>query len=108
MFLGKYELDGELHFDIYFYSNYGEQGYKLWLKDTFSPDTKNIDILDFSIRGKTYKERKANAEDLAIYYSNNFASLPWSYGERATICEYFEKIGKRYGLFKVFKENCIC
>lgn len=108
MFLGYYELNGKEHFDIYFYSNWGEQGYKLWHEETFSPLCKNIKTLDFKISGKTYKERKASLQDLAIDYSNNFASLSWSYGELAEIEKYFYNNGKRYGLLKEFKENCIC
>lgn len=108
MFIGKYELDGELHFDIYFYSNYGEQGYQLWFKDTFSPNCENIEVLDFKIKGKNYKERKGCLQDIAITYSNHFASLSWSYGELATIGDYFYTNGKRYGLLKDFKENAIC
>lgn len=104
MFLARYTINNKSYNYVYI-KKYG--GFEAFQKDTSYPDTKNIDVLDFSIRGKTYKERKTNAEDLAIYYSNNFACLPWSYGELATICEQFQKIGKRYGLIKEFKENCI-
>ena len=108
MFIGYYELNGEKHFDIYFYKHVGENGYQLWFDDTFSPLCKNQKILDFKISGKTYQERKNNAEELAKDWQYNFASLDWSYGELCEINNYFYTIGKRYGLLRVFKENCIC
>lgn len=107
MFIGKYELNGELHFDIYFYSNYGEQGYKLWFEETFSPDVENIEVLDFKIKGKNYKERKASLEDIAIDWSNNFSQYSWSYGELAQIGSWFYEKAKKYGLIKEFEENAI-
>ena len=80
----------------------------MWNEDTFSPDTKNINILDLTIKGKTYKERKYFAEEIAKIWQNEFSSLNWSYNELAIMNEYFYKIGKKYGLLKEFKENCIC
>lgn len=105
MFLGKYEENGKEYFYIYYKNKYG---YKEWYKDTFSPNIENIMVLDLSIHGKNYEEKKACAEELAKDYQYNFACLSWSYGELATICEYFKRIGKRYGLLKEFKENAIC
>ena len=105
MFIGYYELENEQYNNIY-YKN--KLGYKLWDEDTFSPDTKNINILDLTIKGKTYKERKYFAEEIAKIWQNEFSSLNWSYNELAIMNEYFYKIGKKYGLLKEFKENCIC
>lgn len=58
---------------------------------------------------KTYAERKAEVRELAIewqtdYFPNN--SLSW--GEVAFWNDYFEKLGRRYGLLTEFKENGIC
>lgn len=105
MFIGCYEINGEPFYAIYYKNRYG---YEEWCKETFSPNIENIRILDFKISGETYEERKASLEDLAIDYSNNFASLSWSYGELAEICNFFYKNGKRYGLLQEFKENAIC
>lgn len=105
MFLGRYELDGDLQFAIYYKNRYG---YEQWCKETFSPTCENIEVLDFTIKGNTYQERKGCLEDIAIDYSNRFSSLSWSYGELATIGDFFYKNGKRYGLLEDFKENGIC
>lgn len=105
MFIGYYEQDGEQNFNIYYKNS---AGYREWHKDTFSPTIENIQILDFKISGKTYEERKYNAEELAKDWQYNFASLEWSYGELYEINNYFYTIGKRYGLLRVFKENAIC
>lgn len=106
MFIGFYRLENEEYFDIYYKNKYG---YEEWRKNTFSPDCEDITIFDFKISGKTYNERKASLQDLAIDFSNSMIrGLDWSYGELATICNYFYKMGKRYGLLKEFRENCIC
>lgn len=105
MFIGYYELENnEPYFNIYYKNKYG---YKQWQEDTFS-GVYNIETLDFKIGGKTYKDRQNNLRELAIDYSNNYASLSWSYSELAEICNYFYENGKRYGLLKEFRENGIC
>ncbi len=105
MFIGKYEIDNREYFNIY-YRNKDE--YKLWNSDTFSPNIKNIETLDFKISGKNYEEKKASLKDLAINWQNNYSSLSWSYSELAEINNYFYENGKRYGLLKEFRENAIC
>ena len=104
LFIAKYELDNEQHNYIYENNIYGWGEYH---RDTFSPNTENIEILVLSIKGKTYTEKKASAESIAIDWSHNFMGLNWSYGELAEVYNFFEKVGKRYGLLKEFKENCI-
>lgn len=110
MFIGKYELDGKEYFNLYFEDTFhiGDDGWKIWQEDTFSPNTKNIELLEFKIKGKNYKERKGYLENIAIDYSNNFASLSWSYGELAEIGNWFYENGKRYGLLREFRENGVC
>lgn len=105
MFIGCYTLDKQQQ--NYLYYNCRE-GWKQWHADTFSPETKDIDLLVLKVSGKTYQERQGNARQLAIDWQVNFSYLPWSYSELAEITSYFEKIGKRYGLLKEFKENAIC
>lgn len=100
MFIGSFKQDKKQYNFIYY--NYDE-----FSKDTFSPLTEDIQTLKFEVKGKTYKERKAAAQELAIDWQLNFSGLPWSYGELAEMQSYFEKIGKRYGLIIEFRENCI-
>ena len=108
MFIGYYELDIKEYFIIYFCKYWGESGYKLWYEDTFSPLCKNIKKLDFKISGNTYKEKQESLRSLAIDWQLDFSYLGWSYGELATIQDYFYKNGKRYGLLSEFKVNGIC
>lgn len=57
---------------------------------------------------KTYKENKEAARRQAIDYQNTFGSvenMPTYYSDIIEANEHFEKIGKRYGLLKEFKEN---
>ena len=111
MFIGFYELDNKEKFNIYHYRNsdrYRVNEWEIWLKDTFSPNIKNIRFLDFKISGKSYQEKKDSLEQLAKDWQSWFSGLSWSYGEYAEIENYFYKNAKRYGLLKEFKENCIC
>ena len=105
MFIGKYELEDQEYFYIYYKKN---GGWSAFHTDTFSPLTKNIEILDFKISGKTYREKQASLEDLAKEWQLYFCDFGWSYGELMEITNYFYENGKRYGLLKEFKENAIC
>ena len=105
MFIGVYELDNKIYNAIYEDSMIG---WNEWYADTFSPNTKNISILALKTRGKNYKERKANAIELAKEWQNYFAQYSWSYGELAEIGNWFYENGKRYGLLREFRENGIC
>ena len=105
MFLGVYELDNKIYNTIYEDSMIG---WNQWFADTFSPKIKNCNLLVLKTRGKNYKERKANAIELAKEWQNYFTQYSWSYAEVAEIQYFFENQGKRYGLLKEFKENTIC
>lgn len=105
MFIGFYRLDNKEYFDIYYKNSLG---YEEWHKNTFNPNVEDITILDFKIGGKDYQERKENLKELAINWQLYFAGLEWSYGELMAIGNYFYENGKKYGLLKEFKENCIC
>ena len=56
----------------------------------------------------TYASNKAVARQEAIDWQNDFCNHNYSYGELAEFGYYFEKLGKRYGLLKEFRENGIC
>ena len=78
-------------------------------------------IIDFKISGKTYSEKQNSLRDLAIDFQSSWGWIPdhdgiggivsmigLSYGELADIQDFFEKNGRRYGLYQEFKENGIC
>ena len=55
------------------------------------------------LTGKTYADKKAELIDKAIEFTRiDIGGL--SYGEYASVNEYFETYGKRYGHLKEFKE----
>ena len=56
----------------------------------------------------TYASNKAVARQEAIDWQNDFCNHNYSYGELAEFGCHFEKLGKRYGLLKEFRENGIC
>ena len=104
MFIGYYEIEGKENFNLYYNCI---EGWDLFHDDTFSPETKNIKILQFKIQGNNYREKQEHLKDLAINFQLHFSALSWSYGELAAIYNFFETNGRRYGLLKEFKENCI-
>lgn len=44
----------------------------------------------------------------AIDWENDFSNRNYSYGELADWQEFFETYGRKYGLLREFRENCIC
>lgn len=56
---------------------------------------------------KTYAERKNDIRDFAIFWQSIQNNLSLTYGDFADYQNYFETMGKRYGLIKEFKENGI-
>lgn len=55
-----------------------------------------------------YYELKEKARQEAIDWQLDFCNHNYSYSELADWGNYFYTMGKRYGLLKEFKENCIC
>lgn len=56
---------------------------------------------------KTYKELKEIARNKAINWQLEFSQNDHYMSEYAFWGNYFEKLGKRYGLIKEFRENGI-
>ena len=54
-----------------------------------------------------YETRKEQARETAIEWQLGFAENDYSYLDLAQFGDYFEKIGRRYGLLKEFRENGI-
>lgn len=55
-----------------------------------------------------YQKAKENARNKAIEWQADFCNHNYSLGELIEFQNYFEKLGKRYGLLTEFRENCIC
>ena len=76
-------------------------------------DPNTLYYLPFCIHGETYAERKESLHDLAVEYSyaphsDADADENLSIYESSCVSRWFEKNGKKYGLLKEFRENCIC
>lgn len=54
-----------------------------------------------------YKKEKERARQMAINWQYDTAQKTMSYNELMEAAEHFEKLAKRYGLLKEFKENGI-
>lgn len=55
----------------------------------------------------TYQIAKERARNKAIEWQMDFNNHNYSYGELAYYGDYFERLAKRYGLVKEFRENGI-
>ena len=56
----------------------------------------------------TYATKKAVARQKAIDWQKDVANHNYSYGELCEFVMHYEKLGRRYGLLKEFRENGIC
>ena len=56
----------------------------------------------------TYEKKKEMARQKAIDWQDDFRNHNYSYGELDEFGYYFEKLGRKYGLLKEFRENGIC
>lgn len=55
----------------------------------------------------TYQKNKEKVRNFAIKWQSEFGDHNYSLGELASFENYFEKMGRRYGLIKEFKAECI-
>ena len=101
MFFASYkDAFGNEHANLYF-------DWNSFYADTFSPECEIIQLIEFAIHGRNYIERKNSLEEIAIEFSHN-AVRGLSSGEMYYIQNFFETMGKRYGLLREFRECCIC
>ena len=56
----------------------------------------------------TYETKKENARQEAIDWQSDFCNHNYRYGELAEFEYHFEKLGRRYGLLREFRESGIC
>ena len=56
---------------------------------------------------KTYSEKKDMLEEVAKEWQYNFASFNYDWLSLSMWGDFFESMGKRYGLLTVFRENGI-
>lgn len=54
-----------------------------------------------------YKQRKEKARKEAIEWQLSFSDKDYSYSELAEAGSHFERLARRYGLVREFKENGI-
>ena len=54
-----------------------------------------------------HQRTKENARNKAVQWQNDFCNHNYSYGELAYWQSYFERLAKRTGLVKEFRENGI-
>lgn len=55
-----------------------------------------------------YQIEKGKARQKAMDWQNDFASHSYYWSELAEWTQYFEKLGKRYGLLTEFRTEGIC
>lgn len=55
----------------------------------------------------TYKQMKEHARQIAIDWQLEAGEHSISYGELAEAGDYFNRLGRRFGLLREFRENAI-
>ena len=55
-----------------------------------------------------YEKAKTALRDFAIQWQADASRFNYSWGELCDWAMFFEKYGKKYGLLREFRENCIC
>ena len=55
----------------------------------------------------SYQEMKDKARQIAIDWQNEQSDISLSWEGVAIACAYFERLGKRFGLIREFRENGI-
>lgn len=55
-----------------------------------------------------YQKAKARARESAIEFQKDVAEMSLSWWEISEVQEQFERLGRRYGLLREFRENGIC
>ena len=100
MFYAKYrDINGEEVAKLY---DLPEEYYA----DTFSPEVEPLAVIDFTVKGKNYRERQGSVRETAIDFQiADEGGL--SMEELGRILNWFHEQGKRYGLVKEFQENGI-
>ena len=101
MFYAKYVINGKEKSELYFDKT-------KFISDTFNPMTEIVTLIDFTIHGKTYQERKASAESIAIDWSNSGDISGLFMSDLWVLSDWFYRNGKRYGLLEDFTENGLC
>lgn len=70
---------------------------------------KNPDVIEeLKVVGKTYSERKDCLTNIAIFVQNLLADYTTDWYSLIAIQSWFRDMGRKYGLIREFKENCIC
>lgn len=86
-----------------------EEAFKIFCKY----DTLQIGDLSFLVTGirsekpTTYYGKRNLARNMVIDWQINFDRYSYCYSDLFTYQEFFETIGKKYGLIKEFRENAI-
>ena len=86
-------------------------GWNEYFSDTWNPQTAETDIAlisDHAYMGRTYEDKKNYIRQKAIEYQYSASLISLSYMELMIMGNYFEKIGRRFGLLREFRENGIC
>ena len=60
------------------------------------------------IEGKTYAEKKENLRNFAIEWQQDSAENNLSWKEMIYWQDWFEQMGRQFGLLNEFRENGIC
>ena len=100
MFYAKYrDMNGEEVAKLY---DLPEEYYA----DTFSPEVEPLTVIDFSVKGKNYRERQSSVKTVAENFQR-FDNGSLRGVDYWRIGAWLEKEGKRFGLLQLFRKHSI-
>ena len=79
----------------------------LFFSDTFPCNIHTDSIIELSVNGKTYAQKKASVSDKARIIQEMLGECSISYFELSEIQNWLLTVGKRYGLMEEFKDNAV-
>lgn len=97
MIFCKYVKDGKVCEDLF-------HTHLDLFRATFSPNIEVVSTIEFKASGYTYQDRRSCVEEIAKEFQTaDEGGL--SYEELLNIQQWFEKMGRRYGLYREFRTN---
>lgn len=75
--------------------------------EIFNTSKEDVYITDFSLHGNNYSDRKECARDIAINVQSVLSDAPVSYKELWIIQQELDRIARKAGLLREFRENAI-
>lgn len=97
MFYGAYTLNGKRHSAVY-------RTMSEWIRETWSPETRNITYFNFAFRGRTYCQKQQSLCKVLNEWAAFSADIDIAPSEMALINRWIVRNARQYGLYRLLPE----